>query len=173
MDTPTNDDLQEFIDSFDETLRGFVRSMQSSDRDVDDIVQDVWYGFVRSLSRGAIIENPEAWLYRSARNRIIDAYRKIKPSLDAEDVLEELVTDSSPEAHFDEDEFFNMLEIALDELPENQRHVFLRNEVEGITLREIADEEGENLKTIISRKRYAVIKLRASLGDYYENYWAD
>lgn len=173
MDTPINDDLQEFIDSFDETLRGFVRSRQSSDEEVDDIVQDVWYGFVRTLSRGSIIENPEAWLYRSARNRIIDAYRKIKPTADSEITIDDLVNDSSPEADLDEEEFFNLLEAALEELPENQKHVFLRNEVDGITLREIAEEEGENLKTIISRKRYAVTRLRAALGDYYENYWAE
>ena len=168
-----NDDFAEFIDAFDPVLRRFVRSQASSDEATEDIVQDVWYGFFRSLERGAIIEDPQAWLYRSARNRIIDLFRKIEPvGLDESD-YDRLDDEESPEEDLHLAEFFDLLEAALAELPENQRTVFIRNEIDGETLREIADDEGENLKTIISRKRYAVIKLRAALGDYYEEFWGE
>ena len=171
METPLNDDFVEFIDAFDPVLRRFVRSQVPTDHGVEDIVQDVWYGLFRSLERGAIIEDPEAWLYRSARNRIIDGYRKIKPTRLEQSDFESVEDDESPEDDLYLAEFFDLLEAALDELPENQRLVFIRNEIDGVTLREIAEDEGENLKTIISRKRYAVIRLRAALGDYYEEFW--
>jgi RNA polymerase sigma factor (sigma-70 family) len=170
MEIPLNDDFARFIDTFDPVLRRFVRSRVSTDHAAGDIVQDVWYGLFRSLERGAIIENPEAWLFRSARNRIIDAHRKIKPlRLDRTD-LESFEDDESPEDDLHLSEFFDLLEAALEELPDAQRRVFMRNEIDGVTLREIAEDEGENLKTIISRKRYAVIRLRAALGDYYEEF---
>ncbi len=172
-DHPLNDDFAEFIEAFDPVLRRFVRSQISNDEAVDDVVQDVWYGLFRSLERGAIIEQPEAWLYRSARNRIIDAYRKIQPAYLEHAEIEAVPDDESPEDDLYLTDFFDLLEAALDDLPENQRLVFMRNEIEGVTLREIADDEGENLKTIISRKRYAVIRLRAALGDYYEEFWGD
>jgi len=167
------DDFADFIDAFDPVLRRFVRSLVSSEVPTEDIVQDVWYGLIRSLERGAIIEDPEAWLYRSARNRVIDGYRKIEPIRLEQLDHESLEDDESPEGDLHLAEFFDMLEAALAELPENQRVVFIRNEIDGDTLREIAEDENENLKTIISRKRYAVIKLRAALGDYYEEFWGE
>lgn len=173
MENPQRDDFGEFIDAFDPVLRRFIRSRVPTDQAVEDIVQDVWYGLFRSLERGAIIEDPEAWLYRSARNRIIDSYRKIQPTRLEEKDFEAVEDDESPEEDLYLSEFFDLLEAALDELPENQRLVFIRNEIEGVTLREIAVDEGENLKTIISRKRYAVIRLRAALGDYYEEFWGE
>ena len=127
-------------------------------------------GFFRSLDRGSIIEDPEAWLYRSARNRVIDTYRKIQPLNLNEIEAESFQDDESPEDEVYREEFFDQLEAALNELPGKQRVVFMRNEIEGVTLREIAEEENENLKTIISRKRYAVTRLRAALGDYYEEF---
>ncbi len=173
MESSLHDDFAEFIESFDPTLQRFVRSQVSTDAAAQDIVQDVWFGFFRSLVRGSIIEDPEAWLYRSARNRVIDAYRKIKATDVYEVEFETFEDDESPEDDLYREEFFDLLEAALDELPDNQRVVFMRNEIEGVTLREIAEEENENLKTIISRKRYAVTRLRASLGDYYEEFWGE
>lgn len=167
MESYLHDDFSEFIEAFDQILQRFVRSQVSSDQVVQDIVQDVWFGFFRSLDRGSIIEDPEAWLYRSARNRIIDAYRKIQPVDLGEEKFESFEDDDSPEDDLYWTDFFDQLEAALDELPDKQRIVFMRNEIEGVTLREIAEEENENLKTIISRKRYAVTRLRAALGDYY------
>ena len=170
MESSINDDFSAFMEAFDQTLQRFVRSQVSTDQVVQDIVQDVWFGFFRSLDRGSIIEDPEAWLYRSARNRVIDAYRKIQPVDLSEVEFESFENNESPEDDLYREEFFDQLEAALDELPENQRVVFMRNELEGVTLREIAEEENENLKTIISRKRYAVTRLRAALGDYYEEF---
>ena len=170
MESILHDDFSEFMEAFDETLQRFVRSQVSTDQAAQDIVQDVWFGFFRSLDRGSIIEDPEAWLYRSARNRVIDAYRKIKPVDVSEMEFEAFEDDESPEDDLRQKEFFDLLEAALDELPDNQRLVFMRNEIEGVTLREIAEEENEKLKTIISRKRYAVTRIRAALGDYYEEF---
>ena len=170
MESYLNDDFYEFMETFDQTLQRFVRSKVSTDQAAQDIVQDVWFGFFRSLNKGSIIEDPEAWLYRSARNRVVDAYRKIQPVTLGELEFESFEDDESPEDDLYREEFFDRLEVALDELPDNQRLVFMRNMIEGITLREIAEEENENLKTIISRKRYAVTRLRAALGDYYEEF---
>ena len=170
MESFLDDDFSEFMEVFDETLLRFVSSQVSTDQAAEDIVQDVWFGFFRSLDRGSIIEDPEAWLYRSARNRVIDAYRKIKPVDVTEMEFEAFEDDESPEDDLRQKEFFDLLEAALDELPDNQRLVFMRNEIEGVTLREIAEEENEKLKTIISRKRYAVTRIRAALGDYYEEF---
>lgn len=170
MESFLHDDFSDFMEAFDQTLRRFVRSQVSTDQAMQDIVQDVWFGFFRALNRGAIIENPEAWLYRSARNRVIDTYRKIQAVDLSEMEFESFEDDESPEDDLYREEFFNELEAALDELPDNQRVVFMRNEIEGVTLREIAQEENENLKTIISRKRYAVTRLRAALGDYYDEF---
>ncbi|MBX2818247.1 MAG: sigma-70 family RNA polymerase sigma factor [Rhodothermaceae bacterium] len=170
MESFLDDDFSEFMEAFDETLQRFVRSQVSTDQAAQDIVQDVWFGFFRSLDRGSIIEDPEAWLYRSARNRVIDAYRKIKPVDVTEMEFEAFEDAESPEDDLHQKEFFDLLEAALDELPDNQRLVFMRNEIEGVTLREIAEEENEKLKTIISRKRYAVTRIRAALGDYYDEF---
>ncbi len=170
MESYLDDDFSEFMQAFDQTLQRFVRSKVSTDQTMQDIVQDVWFGFFRSLNRGAIIEDPEAWLYRSARNRVIDAYRKIQPTGLHEEDVETFEDEESPEHDLYREEFFDQLEAALDELPDKQRVVFMRNEIDGVTLREIAEEEHENLKTIISRKRYAVTRLRAALGDYYEEF---
>ncbi|MEM8486462.1 MAG: sigma-70 family RNA polymerase sigma factor [Bacteroidota bacterium] len=170
MESYLDDDFSEFMEAFDQTLQRFVRPKVSADEAAQDIVQDVWFGFFRALDRGAIIEDPEAWLYRSARNRVIDAYRKIQPAGLNEEEFELFEDDESPEDDLYQKEFFDQLEAALDELPDKQRIVFMRNEIDGVTLREIAEEENENLKTIISRKRYAVTRLRAALGDYYEEF---
>ena len=171
MESFLHDDFTEFMEAFDQTLQRFVRSKVSTDEAAEDIVQDVWFGFFRSLDQGSIIDDPEAWLYRSARNRVIDTYRKIQPVDVSEVEFESVEEEESPEDELYREEFFDLLEAALDELPDNQRVVFMRNEIEGVTLREIAEEESENLKTIISRKRYAVTRLRAALGGYYEEYF--
>ena len=170
MESFLHDDFTEFMEAFDQTLLQFVRSRVSTDVAAEDIVQDVWFGFFRSLDRGSIIEDPEAWLYRSARNRVIDTYRKIQGVKVTEEEFESFEDDESPEEDLYREEFFDQLEAALEELPDNQRLVFMRNEIEGVTLREIAEEENEKLKTIISRKRYAVTRLRAALGDYYDEF---
>lgn len=156
----------------------FIRGRVRSEEEAEDILQDVWVQLSR-LSNLEEVESISAWLYQVARNRITDTYRKKNTeSLDNLafededgnlDFKEILLSDSqSPEDAFFKEIFWDALMQALDELPENQRQVFVWNELEDLTLQEIADKTNENLKTIISRKRYAVQHLRQRLQALYD-----
>ncbi|WP_353483541.1 sigma-70 family RNA polymerase sigma factor [Haliscomenobacter sp.] len=156
----------------------FIRGRVRSEEEAEDILQDVWVQLSR-LSNLEEVESISAWLYQVARNRITDTYRKKSTeSLDDLafededgnlDFKEILLSDSqSPEDAFFKEIFWDALMQALDELPENQRQVFVWNELEDLTLQEIADKTNENLKTIISRKRYAVQHLRQRLQALYD-----
>lgn len=156
----------------------FIRGRVRSEEEAEDILQDVWVQLSR-LSNLEEVESISAWLYQVARNRITDTYRKKNTeSLDDLafededgnlDFKEILLSDSqSPEDAFFKEIFWDALMQALDELPENQRQVFVWNELEDLTLQEIADKTNENLKTIISRKRYAVQHLRQRLQALYD-----
>ncbi|GAB4032654.1 RNA polymerase sigma factor [Spirosoma gilvum] len=159
-------------------LSRFIRGQVRSDEDAEDILQDVWYQLSRVVDLDAI-ESISGWLYQVARNRITDGYRKKKEDPLSDLMIEDdegevsfreiLLADArTPEDQFFKDIFWEELMRALDELPENQRTVFVQNELEDRTLQEIADETGENLKTIISRKRYAVQHLRKRLQTLYD-----
>ena len=144
----------------------------------EDILQDVWYQY-SGLDDVAEIENVSGWLYQVAKNKVIDLYRKKKTDsiedysfendegeINFKEIL--LIDDSeNPELQMLKDLFWEELMNALDELPENQRQVFVLNEFEDLTLQEIADKYNENLKTIISRKGYAVKHLRKKLNYLY------
>ena len=167
------------IRDYGRQLFGFIRSRVGTDEDAEDILQDVWYQF-SNLSEIDAIESVSGWLYRVAKNRITDNYRKRKSeSLDArliegEDAemnfREILLFDSQdPEGENLRQLFWETLFNALQELPENQREVFIMNELEEMTLQEIADRKNEKLKTIISRKRYAVQHLRQRLENLYQD----
>lgn len=158
-------------------LFAFIRGKVNSDEDAEDILQDVWYQFTNT-SAAQTIEQVSGWLYAVARNKITDRYRKKQPSLiDDLGYADENGELSLGELLFADDEdpafaqirelFWEELTAALEELPEKQRQVFVWNELEDRTLQEIADSEGENLKTIISRKRYAVQHLRKRLEYLY------
>lgn len=160
-------------------LSGFIQSRVSDKNEVQDILQEVWYQLSR-LTDIEEIENMSGWLYRVARNRITDSHRKNVPTPsgnfqndDDEEVhffKNVLLADDSdhPEIGLFKEQFWNELMRALGELPEKQRHVFVQNEIENKTLQEIADESEENIKTIISRKRYAVNYLRQELAYLYD-----
>ena len=172
--------ITETVQQFGKRLFGFVRGKVKTTEEAEDILQDVWYQFSR-LSNLDELENVSAWLYRVAQNRVTDNYRK-KKTENLEDFTYEndeneisfkeillLDENASPELAIFKEEFWSELMQALDELPENQKEVFLLNEIEDFTLQEIADQKGENLKTIISRKGYAVKHLRKRLQHlYYE-----
>lgn len=171
--------VTETIKQFNRKLAGFVRNRVSSDEDAEDILQDVWMQ-LSNLSDIGDLENVSAWLYEVARNKITDRSRK-KSNLSLEEFVYEeedggfnfkeilLLDDTgNPELAFFKEQFWKEFETALDELPENQREVFILNEMEDLTLREIAEQKGENLKTIISRKGYAVKHLRNKLNYLYE-----
>lgn len=171
--------ITETIKVFNRKLSGFVRKRVKSDEDAEDILQDVWMQ-LSNLGNIGDLENVSAWLYEVARNKITDKSRK-KTNLSIEEFTYEdeeggfnfkeilLLDDTNnPELAFFKELFWKEFQTALDELPENQREVFLLNEMEDMTLREIADQKGENLKTIISRKGYAVKHLRNKLNYLYE-----
>lgn len=158
-------------------LFGFIRKRVKTDEDAEDILQDVWYQ-LSNVNNIGDIEQMSGWLFQVARNRIIDRSRKKTTDLlddlnliddDGEfnlaDIL--LADDNSPESEFIKNFFWQELFEALQELPEKQQQVFVMNELEDKTLQQIADETGENLKTIISRKGYAVKHLRKRLENLY------
>ena len=171
------------IKKYSKQLFGFIRQRVSSDEDAEDILQDVWYQ-LSSQPEVEAIEQVGSWLYRVARNRIVDTYRKQRPETledygyedeDGEIVFKDLLLadDGTPESDYLRELFWQQLMEALDELPENQRQVFVWNELEDQTFQEIADRTGENIKTLISRKRYAVQHLRQRLAGLYQDLLID
>ena len=170
--------ITETVQQFGKKLFGFVRGKVKTTEEAEDILQDVWYQFSK-LTNLEDLENVSAWLYRVAQNRVTDNYRK-KKTENLEDFTYEndeneisfkeiLLLDetANPELAIFKEQFWNELMEALEELPENQRDVFVLNEIEDFTLQEIANKKGENLKTIISRKGYAVKHLRKKLQHLY------
>ncbi len=158
----------------------FIRGKVNTDEDAEDILQDVWYQF-SNVMNSEPIEQAGAWLYRVARNRIIDKYRKKE-----DDSLHELFEEdeengsplreilfsenTNPETEFIRTAFWEELFAALEELPEEQKQVFVWNELEDLSFQEIAAKTGENINTLISRKRYAVLHLRERLKDLYKEF---
>ena len=173
MSERRNQSVTSVIKSYSNRLFGFIRGRVGSQEDAEDILQDVWVSLNNVVDLEAI-ENVGAWLFRNARNRITDGYRKKREDSleDQEGDLEErddlLFMESLPDDDVFQEIFWEELMKALEGLPEKQRNVFVKNELDGMTLQEIADEEGEKLKTIISRKRYAVQQLRTRLQEIYD-----
>jgi RNA polymerase sigma factor (sigma-70 family) len=167
------------IKDYGKQLFGFIRSRVNTEEDAEDILQDVWFQLSTQPEVEAI-ESVSGWLYRVAKNKIIDRSRKKQTeSLDDLTYEEERVSfslptmlladNSDPETEHLRQFFWEELFAALNELPENQRTVFVQNELEDMTLQQIAYKEGENLKTIISRKRYAIQHLRNRLENLYKD----
>jgi RNA polymerase sigma factor (sigma-70 family) len=168
------------VRKYGKRLFGFIRSRVKNDEDAEDILQDVWYQ-LSSIIDTEPIGQLSSWLYRVSRNRIIDNKRK-KSSLSLEDLAfededgeltfpEALIIDNiNPESEFERAYFWESFFKALNELPEKQKQVFVLNELEDLTLQEIAEITGENIKTVISRKRYAVAKLRELLNNLKKDY---
>lgn len=166
------------VRTYGKQLFSFIRGRVPTDEDAEDILQDVWYQLSNQPEIEAI-ESVSGWLYRVARNKITDLFRKKKPEAledygyeneEGEWLLKDilLADDFSPEDEHIRQLFWEELMAALDELPEKQREVFIMNELEDMTLQQIADLNGENIKTIISRKGYAVKHLRNKLENLYQ-----
>jgi RNA polymerase sigma factor (sigma-70 family) len=164
-------------------LLNFIRKRVADDSDVEDILQEVFYELVASYRLMKPVEQVGAWLFRVARNRITDLFRKKKTEatndlradlLDEEELLrrEELLpsTDAGPEAAYARSVLLEELEAALNELPETQRDVFIAHELEGRSFKELAAESGLSTNTLLSRKRYAVLYLRQRLQAIYEEF---
>ena len=169
--------ITDVVKEYGRALYVFIRGRVRSEADAEDVLQDVWTQFA-SQPEVEAIEQVSGWLYRVARNKITDRYRK-KTTTPLEDLAYEeedgelgfreilLADDHDPDLSELKHIFWEELMAGLEELPANQREVFVQNELEEKTLQQIADEQGENLKTIISRKRYAVMKLRERLTAVY------
>ena len=168
------------VQAYSKGLFSFIRGRVKTDADAEDILQDVWYQLSNAVNADDI-EQMSGWLYRVAKNKIIDLYRKNTPELiddlnfendegefNFNEIL--LADDDDPETVYLKELFWQELFIALEELPEKQRQVFVWNELEDKTLQQIADETGENLKTIISRKGYAIKYLRTRLETLYNEF---
>jgi len=163
-------------------LRGFIRRWVADEGDVEDILQDVFYELVEAFRLARPIEQIGAWMFRVARNRITDLFRKRRPAplpsgtmegqdgepLQLEDRLPSPA--AGPEAAYARGVLLDELEAALDELPAEQREVFLAHEVEGRSFKEIAAETGVGVNTLLSRKHYAVLHLRRRLRAIYDDF---
>jgi len=163
-------------------LRNFIRSRVPDPLDAEDILHDVFYELVEAYRRMQPIEQAGAWMFRVARNRIIDLFRKKKPepltqpsqsegqegTLSLEDLLPS--PQAGPDAEYARNVLLQELADALDELPEEQRAVFLAHEIEGRSFRELSAETGIGVNTLLSRKRYAVLHLRSRLQSIYDEF---
>ena len=148
-------------------LRNFIRRRVADPRDAEDILQDVFAALVEANQLLMPIEHATGWLFRVARNRIIDFFRRKRPEalepLELEDVLPS--ADAGPDAVYERQLLIEALEDALAALPDEQRDVFVQHEIEGRSFKEIAAETGVNVNTLLSRKRYAILRLRELLRD--------
>ena len=163
-------------------LLNFIRRRVPDPRDAEDILQDVFYKLVEANRMLMPIDHVTGWLFRVARNRITDLFRKKKPEsfsegaiADEEDELlqlEDLLPspDAGPEALYARNVLLDELELAVEELPEKQREVFIAHELEGRSFKEIAAKTGVSVNTLLSRKRYAVLHLRERLQDIYDEF---
>jgi RNA polymerase sigma factor (sigma-70 family) len=172
--------ISEVIAAERSRLRAFIRRRVPDASDVEDIVQEVFYELVEANRLLMPIEHVTGWLFRVARNRITDLFRKNEPQrfsdaavagedgemLQIEDLLPS--PDAGPEALYVRHVLLDEVELALSELPDEQRDVFVAHELEGRSFKEISEETGVNINTLLSRKRYAVLHLRERLQSIYD-----
>jgi RNA polymerase sigma factor (sigma-70 family) len=174
--------ISEVVKREQSRLRNFIRRRVPDPRDAEDILQDVFYELVEANRLLMPIEHVTGWLFRVARNRITDLFRKKKPEsfsdtavADEDDELlrlEDLLPspDAGPEGLYARSVLLDELELAVEELPEEQREVFVAHELEGRSFKEMAAETGVSVNTLLSRKRYAVRHLRRRLQSIYDEF---
>src|SRR5437588_2075281 len=174
--------ISEVVKREQSRLRNFIRRRVPDPLDAEDILQDVFYKLVEANRLLMPIDHVTGWLFRVARNRITDLFRKQRPetfsdtSVADEDGellrIEDLLPspDAGPEALYIRSVLLDELELALDELPEQQRDVFVAHELEGRSFKQMADEAGVSVNTLLSRKRYAVLHLRERLRNVYDEF---
>lgn len=174
--------ISEIIAKERSRLRNFIRRRVPDPSDVEDIVQDVFFRLLEANRLLMPIDHVTGWLFRVARNRITDLFRKKKPELFSDAAVEdeegELMQiedllpspEAGPDALYLRHMLLDELELALDELPDEQREVFVAHELEGRSFREIAEETGVSVNTLLSRKRYAVLHLRERLQHIHDEF---
>jgi len=174
--------ISEVVKREQSRLRNFIRRRVPDPRDAEDVLQDVFYRLVEANRLLMPIEHVTGWLFRVARNRITDLFRKKQPenfsdaaiadeegeSLQIEDLLPS--PDAGPEALYFRNLLLDELALALDDLPDEQREVFVAHELEGRSFKELAEETGVSVNTLLSRKRYAVLHLRERLQDIHDEF---
>jgi RNA polymerase sigma factor (sigma-70 family) len=177
-----NQRLSDVIQREYRRLFQFIRTRVDDQGDAEDILQDVFFELIEAYRLMQPVEQVGAWLYRVARNRIIDRFRRQRlsagndtravtgeeESLALEDLLPS--RDAGPEAEYARSVLVEELEAAIDDLPEEQRSIFIAHQLQGRSFKEIADETGLNINTLLSRKRYAILHLRRRLKAIYEEY---
>jgi RNA polymerase sigma factor (sigma-70 family) len=174
--------ISEVVEREQSRLRSFIRRRVPDPRDAEDILQEVFYELVEANRLLMPIEHITGWLFRVTRNRITDLFRKKRPEsfsdtalADEDDEPLQLVDllpspDAGPEALYARHVLLAELELAVDELPEEQREVFVAHELEGRSFKEMAAETGVSVNTLLSRKRYAVRHLRERLQSVYDEF---
>ncbi len=174
--------ISEVVKREQSRLRNFIRRRVPDPRDAEDVLQDVFYKLVEANRLLMPIEHVTGWLFRVARNRITDLFRKKKPesfgdaAVEGEDgevlQIEDLLPspNAGPDALYVRNLLLDELELALDELPEEQRDVFVAHELEGRSFKQMAAETGVSVNTLLSRKRYAVLHLRERLQSIYDEF---
>ena len=180
--TEQNRQISEIVAEERSRLRDFIRRRVTDPSDAEDIVQEVFYELVEANRMLMPIEHVTGWLFRVARNRITDLFRKKKPmafsdrAVEGEDGellrIEDLLPspDAGPEALYVRSVLLDELEFALDELPDEQREVFVAHEMDGRSFRELSAESGVKVNTLLSRKRYAVLHLRERLQSVHDEF---
>ena len=172
--------ISEVVEREQSRLRQFIRRRVPDPRDAEDVLQDVFYELVEANRLLMPIEHVTGWLFRVARNRITDLFRKRKPESFGDSALpdesderlplEDLLPspDAGPEALYARNVLLDELELAVEELPAEQREVFVAHELEGRSFKAMAEETGVSVNTLLSRKRYAVLRLRERLRGVYD-----
>jgi RNA polymerase sigma factor (sigma-70 family) len=174
--------ISEIVAAERSRLRNFIRRRVPDPADAEDILQEVFYKLVEANRLLMPIDHVTGWLFRVARNRITDLFRKRRPesfsdtSTEDEDgvvlQIEDLLPspDAGPEALYVRNVLLDELELALDDLPDEQREVFVAHELEGRSFKELSAESGVNTNTLLARKRYAVLHLRERLQNIYDEF---
>src|SRR5208283_2903772 len=180
--TETDRRISEIVADQRARLRNFIRRRVPDPSDAEDIVQEVFYELVEANQLLMPIEHVTGWLFRVARNRITDLFRKKKPQAFSDAVaedeegellrIEDLLPsrEAGPEAVYLRNVLHEALELALDELPKEQRDVFVTHELGGLSFKEMAAETGVSVNTLLSRKRYAVLQLRERLKGVHDEF---
>jgi RNA polymerase sigma factor (sigma-70 family) len=183
MTDEQNRRITEDVEREQSRLRNFIRKRVLDEGEAEDILQEVFYELVQAYRLMKPVEQVGAWLFRVARNRIIDRFRKRKPVAASSIVpggneegemfpWEDLLPspDAGPEAAYAREVLMDEIESALDELPEEQREVFVAHELEGRSFSEMAAATGLSVNTLLSRKHYAVLYLRRRLRSIYDEF---
>jgi RNA polymerase sigma factor (sigma-70 family) len=183
MTDEQNRRIAETIEREQGRLRNFIRKRVLDDSDAEDILQEVFYELVQAYRLMKPVEQVGSWLFRVARNRIIDRFRKRKPEAVTSDAparrkddemfpWEDLLPspDAGPEAAYAREVLLDEIEAALDELPDEQREVFIAHELEGWSFNDLAAATGLKVNTLLSRKHYAVVFLRRRLRAIYDEF---